>query len=63
MKNAQAMREELARCFEDCKNKEMSTTTLKALTSAASVMVNVTRAQIDYNKQTNNNRKIDFLEV
>jgi hypothetical protein len=63
MKNTKELREELSECFAKCKSGEMSASQMNAFTSNARVMINSARTELDYNKYTDNNRKIDFLEV
>ena len=63
MKNAKELREELLKCFEQCKAGEITANKMKALASTAGVAINLTKVELDYNKYTDNNRKIDFLEV
>lgn len=61
--NIQTLRESLIESFADLKSAKLAPKEAKELTNLAGKIILSAKTELDYNKFTNNNKKIDFLET
>jgi hypothetical protein len=62
MKNANEVRQELSKVFENLKSGEIKAHEAAEFANIAGKMINSAKVQIEYFARMNNPQKIDFLE-
>jgi len=60
--NVTELRNELVNVFTDLRSEKIKVSAAKQLINCAGKVLSSAKIEADYNRQMNNNKKIDFLE-